>query len=173
MNFCSTTFILNSTSTISIDTKKAYRALFVLRGYGPHALTQLYSSYTLSFSSSQKGLNSDEQPLHRHDSNTNTMDATKEYLSVYSGANGNNDVWFNQLRDSVLAIGALDLTEDDYTPPDPQGTSAAAVARYEAHNKRSQQFRAVVNRACGPELGNHIIGDLTNPRDIWQRIIVL
>ena len=143
-----------------------YRIPFVSRGYGSYAFRRLNHSYTISFSS----------PLKVHHTRENqywycNMEATKEYLSVYSGANGNNDVWFNQLRNSVLAIGALDLTEENYVVPDPNGTSAAAVARFESHNKKSQQFRAVVSRACGTELGNHIIGDLVNPREIWLRIL--
>ena len=150
-----------------------YRTPFALRGYGPYTFKQIHCSYTLSFSSSPKGLVTDLTDIGQllHEYNIKILEATKEYLSVYSGANGNNDVWFNQLRNSVLAIGALDFTEEDYVPPDPHGNSAAALARFEAHNKRSQQFRAVVSRACGTELGNHIIGDLVNPREIWQKII--
>ena len=103
-----------------------YRIPFVLAGYGSDAFKQFNHSYTIFFSSRLKVPYPRESIL---DANTD-MEATKEYLSVYSGANGNNDVWFNQLRNLVLAIGALDLTEEEYAVLDTNGTSAAAVTRF-------------------------------------------
>ena len=97
-------------------------------------------------------------------------EATSEYLQRYTGANGNSDEWFQNLKNAVLAIGALSITQPNYNPPDENSTTAAGVARWEAHEKKAQQFLSVVNRACGTELQEHLIGGETDPRVIWTNI---
>ena len=97
-------------------------------------------------------------------------EATSEYLQRYTGANGNNDEWFHNLKNAVLAIGAYRITRPDFNPPDENNNSAAGITRWEAYEKKSQQFLSVVNRACGIELREHLIGDETDPRVIWANI---
>ena len=81
-----------------------------------------------------------------------TLQATQEYLDLYTGRNGNNDALFEQLKNKLLHAGCLCITEDDYAAPPSDATTVHGVARFEHHVRRKEQLMAIVNGACGIEL---------------------
>ena len=95
--------------------------------------------------------------------------ATQEYLELYTGRNGNNDAWFEKLKNKLLHAGCLCITDEGYVNPPSDATYIHGVARYEHHLRRIEKFTAIVNEACG-ELRDALIGDERDLRTIWPHI---
>ena len=99
-----------------------------------------------------------------------SLRATQNYLELYTRRNGNDDAWFERLKNKLLHAGCLCITGEDYEAPPSDATTVHGVARYEHHLRRTEKFTAIVNEACGIELRDSIIGDEQDPRVIWRNL---
>ena len=101
-----------------------------------------------------------------------SQSAVSQYLSRYTGQNGNNDEWYDDLVNTLLSLGCMGITDSDFQEPasDPPPTSQYAVTLLENYIKKKEQFMSAVRRACGRELRERLIGDERDPKVIWNNI---